>query len=79
MNSNLKEYKSILFLTGLIGFLCFGCRKTNLEGMYKFYDGESIGDFLFFEEQSHYLENDTIYFEDEPVGIIISTKKRFDG
>lgn len=48
-------------------------------GFYKFYEGHHISDSIFFEENGHSYDNDTIYFGDKPVATLISWHKRVDG
>ena len=76
---NLKEYKSKLIAIVIIGLVTIGCRNEAPKGFYKFYEGDPIGDALHFEKQSHYLQNDTIFFRETPIGLLISANKRIDG
>lgn len=74
----MKEYKSTILLAIAVA-LIMGCRDVNPKGLFKFYEGAPIGDVLYFEHNKHHLLNDSIFFKDEPIGILISTKRRLDG
>ena len=75
----MKEYKSTILIAAIIGIITIGCRNVNPKGFYKFYEGDPIGDALYFEQQKHYLVNDTIFFKETPIGILVSTKRRLVG
>lgn len=55
------------------------CQKTQPKGMYKYYSGTPIGDTFFFEQGGDYIKGDTIFYKNNPKGLLLNTKRRMDG
>lgn len=77
---NLKTYRIQIILTILlIGLLAISCKRTQPQGMFKFYSGDPIGDVFSFEPGGDYIKGDTIFYNNNPKGILISRNRRLDG
>ncbi|ASB50410.1 hypothetical protein CDL62_15275 [Alkalitalea saponilacus] len=51
--------------------------KTEIERMnWKHCGGNSIGDFIDFRSKKYKLINDSIFFVNEPVGVVLNVNKR---
>ena len=52
-------------------------KQLNEVGFWKYYDGFYIGDFLEFKNQLIKNQNDTIYYSQIPVALILKIENRF--